>query len=66
MPSHESFFHKIGKEGVKWNQRIDVLTGVIGAIVGSAPVVAYAIISWLAGREVGKWLDKKQMQRAHA
>lgn len=44
---------------VELSKKVDVLTGVVGVVIGSAPVVALAIVSYLAGNEIGKRIDKK-------
>ena len=57
MPSPEK--GGILRNTVELSKKFDILTGIVGVIIGSAPVVAFSIVSYLAGNEIGKHMDKK-------
>ncbi len=57
MPSPES--RGFLRNTVELSKKVDIVTGVVGVIIGSAPVVALSIVSYFAGNEIGKRMDKK-------
>lgn len=48
------------EKGADVSKKADVLIGAVAVIAGSAPLVALAIVSFVAGDKIQKWAKEKQ------
>ncbi len=51
------------EKGVELSKRADIVAGAFGVVVGNAPLVAFAAVSYFAGNEFGKWLEKRKKKK---
>jgi len=57
MPSPERGFIE---RGVEISKKFDIVTGVIGILIMNAPLIAFSLLSYMAGDEIQNRISKKQ------
>jgi len=55
MPSPERGFIE---RGVEISKKFDIVTGVIGILIANAPLVAFSLLSYMAGDEIQNRISK--------
>ncbi len=45
--------------GIEISKKFDIVTGVIGILIMNAPLVAFSLLSYMAGDEIQSRISKK-------